>query len=144
MTKAIRKLAAPSLRLTNGSSSPSKKARKFENILKSYKRRQVSRDTAHKFYIKKLKEIGKPITAREFAEKLGVERDKISRIENGKQGIDLNLLINIGQQFNVDLHWLITGESFRSEAEEQLKVCAEKLGKLNYYVERLESLINKN
>jgi len=49
----------------------SKKARKFENILKSYKRRQVSRDTAHKFYIKKLKEIGKPITAREFAEKLG-------------------------------------------------------------------------
>jgi len=25
-----------------------------------------------------------------------------------------------------------------------LKVCAEKLGKLNYYVERLESLINKN
>ena len=80
----------------------------------------------------------------EFAEKLGVERDKISRIENGKQGIDLNLLINIGQQFNVDLHWLITGESFRSEAEEQLKVCAEKLGKLNYYVERLESLVNKN
>ena len=42
------------------------------------------------------------------------------------------------------LHWLITGESFRSEAEDQLKVCAEKLGKLNYYVERLESLINKN
>ena len=75
---------------------------------------------------------------------MGVERDKISRIENGKQGIDLNLLINIGQQLNVDLHWLSTGESFRSEAEEQLKVCAEKLGKLNYYVERLESLINKN
>ena len=80
----------------------------------------------------------------EFAAKLGVERDKISRIENGKQDVDLNLLINIGQQLNVDLHWLITGESFRSEAEEQLKACAEKLGKLNYYVERLESLINKN
>jgi len=80
----------------------------------------------------------------EFAAKLGVERDKISRIENGKQDVDLNLLINIGQQFNVDLHWLITGESFRSEAEEQLKACAEKLGKLKYDVERLESLINKN
>ena len=80
----------------------------------------------------------------EFAEKLGIERDKISRIENGKQDVDINILINISQQFNVDLHWLITGESFKSEAEEQLKVCAEKLGKLNYYVERLESLINKN
>jgi transcriptional regulator with XRE-family HTH domain len=80
----------------------------------------------------------------EFAEKLGVDRDKISRIENGKQAIDLNLLISIGQEFNVDLHWLITGESFKSKAEEQLEACAEKLGKLNYYVERLELLINKN
>ena len=71
-------------------------------------------------------------------------RDKISRIENGKQAVDLNLLINISQKFNVDLHWLITGESFKSEAEEQLKACAEKLVKLNFYVERLESLINKN
>lgn len=80
----------------------------------------------------------------EFAEQLGVDRDKISRIENGKQAVDLNLLINIAQKFNVDLHWLITGESFKSEAEEQLEVCAEKLGKLSYYVERLESLIKKN
>ena len=80
----------------------------------------------------------------EFAEKLGIERDKMSRIENGKQDVDINLLINISQQFNVDLHWLITGESFKSEAEEQLKVCAEKLGKLTYYVDRLESLVNKN
>ena len=87
---------------------------------------------------------GRKLRQVEFAEKLGVVRDKISRIENGKQAVDLNLLINIGQKFNVDLHWLITGESFKSEAEEQLKVCAEKLGKLNYYVERLESLINKN
>ena len=87
---------------------------------------------------------GRKLRQIEFAEKLGVVRDKISRIENGKQAVDLNLLINIGQKFNVDLHWLITGESFKSEAEEQLKVCAEKLGKLNYYVERLESLINKN
>ena len=87
---------------------------------------------------------GRKLRQVEFAEKLGVVRDKISRIENGKQAVDLNLLINIGQKFNVDLHWLITGESFKSEAEEQLKACAEKLGKLNYYVERLELLINKN
>ena len=87
---------------------------------------------------------GRKLRQVEFAEKLGVVRDKISRIENGKQAVDLNLLINIGQKFNVDLHWLITGESFKSEAEDQLKACAEKLGKLNFYVERLESLINKN
>jgi len=87
---------------------------------------------------------GRKLRQVEFAEKLGVLRDKISRIENGKQAVDLNLLINIGQKFNVDLHWLITGESFKSEAEEQLKACAEKLVKLNFYVERLESLINKN
>jgi len=87
---------------------------------------------------------GRKLRQVEFAEKLGVVRDKISRIENGKQAVDLNLLINISQKFNVDLHWLITGESFKSEAEEQLKACAEKLGKLNFYVERLESLINKN
>ena len=87
---------------------------------------------------------GRKLRQVEFAEKLGVVRDKISRIENGKQAVDLNLLINISQIFNVDLHWLITGESFKSEAEEQLKACAEKLVKLNFYVERLESLINKN
>ncbi len=49
----------------------SKKAKKFEEILKSYVRNQVSRNSAYEFYIQKLKEIGKPITAKEFAEKLG-------------------------------------------------------------------------
>ena len=56
----------------------SKKARKFEEILKSYKRKQVSRGSAYKFYIQKLKEIEKPVTAREFAEKLG----KSKRVTN--------------------------------------------------------------
>ena len=49
----------------------SKKVKKLEEILKSYKRNQVSRNSAYEFYIQKLKEIGKPVTAREFAEKLG-------------------------------------------------------------------------
>jgi len=84
----------------------------------------------------------KKLRQSDFAEKLGVERDKISRIENGKQPIDIKLLVKISQEFNVDLHWLITGESFKTETEEQLKACAEKLGKVNYYVERLESLLN--
>ena len=42
---------------------------------------------------------GRKLRQVEFAEKLGVVRDKISRIENGKQAVDLNLLINIDQKF---------------------------------------------
>jgi DNA-binding transcriptional ArsR family regulator len=49
----------------------SKRKRKFEHILNSYKRKQISRDTAPIFYIKKLKEIMRPISASEFALKVG-------------------------------------------------------------------------
>jgi len=49
----------------------SKKSKTFDEIFKSYKRHQISRDTAYNFYVKKLKEIGRPITAKEFAEILG-------------------------------------------------------------------------
>jgi len=49
----------------------SKKFKKFNEILSSYKRNQISRNTAYQYYVKKLKEIGKAITAKEFAEKLG-------------------------------------------------------------------------
>ena len=56
----------------------SKRARKFEEILKSYKRNQVSRNTAREFYLQKLKEIGKPVTAREFSEKLGKDKRTVN------------------------------------------------------------------
>ena len=46
----------------------------------------------------------------DFAVRLGVERDKISRIENGKQDADLKLLIGIAEQFGVSVHYLLTGE----------------------------------
>ena len=49
----------------------SKKERKFEEILKSYKRNQISRNTSLQFYTNKLKEINKSVTASEFAKKLG-------------------------------------------------------------------------
>jgi len=48
----------------------SKKVRKWRAILNSYKRNQVSRNTALNFYTHKLKEIGKPITAQALAAKL--------------------------------------------------------------------------
>ena len=46
----------------------------------------------------------------DFAERLGVERDKISRIENGKQEADLKLLFGIAEQFGVSVHYLLSGE----------------------------------
>ena len=46
----------------------------------------------------------------DFADRLGVERDKISRIENGKQDADLKLLFGIAEQFGVSVQFLISGE----------------------------------
>jgi hypothetical protein len=45
----------------------SEKKRKWHKILNSYKRNQISRNKALDFYLNKLKEIEKPITAKEFA-----------------------------------------------------------------------------
>lgn len=56
----------------------SKRKRKFDYILSSYKRKQISRNTALEFYTKKLKEINKPVAAQEFAEFLG----KSKRVTN--------------------------------------------------------------
>jgi Mn-dependent DtxR family transcriptional regulator len=43
----------------------------LQEIFDSYKRNQISRSSANHFYVRKLKEIGKPIRARDFAEKIG-------------------------------------------------------------------------
>ncbi len=48
----------------------SKRAKKFDQLLNSYKRHQISRGSAYDFYKQKLIEAGKPLTAREFAEKV--------------------------------------------------------------------------
>lgn len=56
----------------------SKKRKKFEMILNSYQRNQISRNTWKEFYIRKLKEVGKPISADEFAKTLG----KSKRVTN--------------------------------------------------------------
>jgi len=49
----------------------SKRNKKFKHILESYKRKQISRNTALAFYIEKLKELNKPISAKDFALRLG-------------------------------------------------------------------------
>ena len=46
----------------------------------------------------------------DFAEILGVSRDKICRIENGKQDADLKILLGIAEQFGVSVNYLLSGE----------------------------------
>ncbi|MBU2633790.1 MAG: LAGLIDADG family homing endonuclease [Nanoarchaeota archaeon] len=48
----------------------SKKYQKLKTIMKTYKRKQISRNKAQKHYVEKLKEINKPIKAKEFSEYL--------------------------------------------------------------------------
>lgn len=59
------------------------------------------------------------LSQREFGEKLGVSRDVISNIEYGRvQPKDL-LLRHICQLYNVNEHWLLTGEGEMFENNEQ-------------------------
>ena len=56
----------------------SKKSIKWKEMINSYKRKQISRNTAYKFYIEKLKEINKPVKAIELSEYLGKSKRVIS------------------------------------------------------------------
>jgi hypothetical protein len=68
------------------------KREKWKKIMNSYKKKQVSRGTACDYYIKKLEEINKPISAKEFAE---IEK-KSKRVVNHYFTImDKNNLIKI-------------------------------------------------
>ncbi|MAH03166.1 hypothetical protein CMI39_00045 [Candidatus Pacearchaeota archaeon] len=49
----------------------SKKANKWKRMMKGFKRNQISRGTYQEFYIKKLEEINRKITSKEFAEYIG-------------------------------------------------------------------------
>ena len=46
----------------------------------------------------------------------------MSRYENGKRGIDLVFLVWLAQEFHVDLHWLLTGETWEAQDEVVQKV----------------------
>lgn len=56
----------------------SRKSKKWNKILNSYKKKQVPRNTAYQFYIQGLKEVDEPITARELAKKLDKSKRNVS------------------------------------------------------------------
>lgn len=55
----------------------SKKRKKMENIFETYKRNQISRNSANSFYVDKLRDIG-PIGASDFAIKLGKSKGVVN------------------------------------------------------------------
>ena len=55
-----------------------RKSMKWDVVLKSYKRRQISRNSAQKTYLKKLREINFPITAKQFSEKINKNKRTVN------------------------------------------------------------------
>lgn len=64
-------------------------------------------------------------TQEEFAKTLNVDRSNLSRIESGKRGCSLELLLQISELFDATLDYLILGKTttgvFPIDAREQLK-----------------------
>ena len=60
---------------------------------------------------KRIKEIRKQnrLTQEQFADKFSVSVEHIGRIETGKRGISIDLLVDIACAFNVSLDYLILG-----------------------------------
>lgn len=50
------------------------------------------------------------MTQQEFAAALGVTNAAVSRIESGQRGLTSQMLTAICREFDVDEHWLLTGE----------------------------------
>lgn len=81
-------------------------------------------------------------TQEEIAEVLNVDRSFYSRIEAGKKGASIDLLIQLSVLFNVSLDYLILGKYIVSQAENtdvvQLKAdIAELTARLNLFREKL-------
>ena len=81
-------------------------------------------------------------TQEEIAEVLNVDRSFYSRIEAGKKGASIDLLIQLSSLFNVSLDYLILGKYIVSRAENtdvvQLKAdIAELTARLSLFREKL-------
>lgn len=81
-------------------------------------------------------------TQEEISEVLNVDRSFYSRIEAGKKGASIDLLIQLSALFNVSLDYLILGKYIVSRAENtdvvQLKAdITELTARLNLFREKL-------
>ena len=54
------------------------------------------------------KELG--LTLEKFGERIGMKKNSISQIENGKNSVTDQVIKSICREFNVDYTWLTTGK----------------------------------
>jgi len=70
-------------------------------------------------------------TQEEFAKTLNIDRSYLSRIESGKKGCSVDLLIQLSELLNVSIDYLVMGKVRRPLVEavgrEQLKIDIESL-----------------
>lgn len=52
----------------------------------------------------------KKLTLDKFGEKIGIKKSSLSQIENGKVNVTDRVIKSICREFNVNEHWLLTGE----------------------------------
>lgn len=67
------------------------------------------------------------LTLEKFGEKIGMKKNSISQIENGKNNLTDANIKSICREFNVDYIWLTTGEGemfIEFDREEQLMIWA--------------------
>lgn len=82
-----------------------------------------------------------------FAKDLGVAQSNISKMMNGERQISIEVLSRISNRYNVNLHWLITGNGnmfLGDEQETSLQVNEEQpdyqIDRLGAFEMRLNSL----
>ena len=70
-------------------------------------------------------------TQEEFAKMLNIDRSYLSRIESGKKGCSVDLLVQLSELLNVSIDYLVTGEvrsfSLETADREQLINAVENL-----------------
>ena len=77
--------------------------------------------------IRKLRKM-KDLSQEGLAEKLGVSHEHLNRIEKGKSGPSLDLIIELSCYFDVSIDYLVTGRDFRSMmAVKRLKAVMDEL-----------------
>jgi len=79
----------------------------------------------------------KGITQETLAERLGISREFLGRVENGKSGASVDLLVTLSFIFNVSLDYLVLGrEQSISFSENEKKKALKALGDLLVLLER--------
>lgn len=60
----------------------------------------------------RIKEIRKSLnlTLEKFGEKIGMKKNSVSQLENGKNSVTEQVIISICREYNVDYMWLKSGE----------------------------------